>query len=160
MTQTSMHSNTRITPDSGPGPSLEPGAEPRAEFVDVVVQDEYTHDVIVRISDQLYAVFAATCLGAVLSVAIWDHEPTAEELLARRLQEGWQPTPTATREGKVVLGYAACAVGKSVELVRVTYPRHAANRRGRAYLPSRTTTCSGGTERVRLCPSRRPCDWL
>ena len=27
--------------------------------------------------------------------------------------------------------------------------------RGTAYLPGRTTTCSGGTERVRLCPSRR-----
>jgi hypothetical protein len=87
---------------------------PRAEFVNVVVQDEYTHDIIVRISDQRFAVFAATCLGAVLSVALWDHEPTARELLARRLQEGWQPTPTATRDGKVVLGYAACAVGKSV----------------------------------------------
>ena len=33
---------------------------PRAEFVNVVVQDEYTHDVIVRVAERLYAVFDAT----------------------------------------------------------------------------------------------------
>jgi hypothetical protein len=31
--------------------------QPRAEFVDVIVQDEYNHDVIVRMSDLVYAVF-------------------------------------------------------------------------------------------------------
>jgi hypothetical protein len=31
--------------------------EPRAEFVDVVIQDEFHHDVIVRVSDRVYAVF-------------------------------------------------------------------------------------------------------
>lgn len=30
---------------------------PRAEFVDVVVQDEFHHDVTVRVSDRVYAVF-------------------------------------------------------------------------------------------------------
>ncbi len=30
---------------------------PRAEFVDVIVQDEFHHDVIVRISDRVLAVF-------------------------------------------------------------------------------------------------------
>jgi hypothetical protein len=30
---------------------------PRAEFVDVVIQDEYHHDVIVRVTDYVYAVF-------------------------------------------------------------------------------------------------------
>jgi hypothetical protein len=34
--------------------------EPRGEFVNVVVQDEYTHDVIVRVADRTYAVFDAT----------------------------------------------------------------------------------------------------
>jgi hypothetical protein len=43
----------------------------------------------------------------VVAVAIWDHEPDADELLARRLETGWQPTPTATVEGDVVLGFAA-----------------------------------------------------
>jgi DNA-directed RNA polymerase subunit L len=33
---------------------------PRAEFVNVVIQDEYTHDVIVRIAADLYAVFDST----------------------------------------------------------------------------------------------------
>lgn len=31
--------------------------EPRAEFVDVVVQDEYHHDVLVRVADRVHAVF-------------------------------------------------------------------------------------------------------
>jgi hypothetical protein len=30
---------------------------PRAEFLDVVVQDEFNHDVIVRVSDRVFAVF-------------------------------------------------------------------------------------------------------
>jgi hypothetical protein len=31
--------------------------KPRAEFVDVIVQDEFHHDVIVRVTDYVYAVF-------------------------------------------------------------------------------------------------------
>jgi hypothetical protein len=42
-----------------------------------------------------------------MAVAIWDHEPCADELLARRLERGWKPTPTATIDGDVVLGFAA-----------------------------------------------------
>jgi hypothetical protein len=44
-----------------------------------------------------------------MAVAIWDHVPDADELLARRLDAGWQPTTTATRDGEVVLGFAAKA---------------------------------------------------
>ena len=44
-----------------------------------------------------------------MAVAIWDHCPTARELLDARLQAGWTPTPTATQSGDQVLGYAACA---------------------------------------------------
>jgi hypothetical protein len=33
------------------------GREPRAEFIDVIVQDEFNHDVIVRVSNTVYAVF-------------------------------------------------------------------------------------------------------
>jgi hypothetical protein len=36
------------------------GRSPRAEFVDVVVQDEYHHDVIVRIADRVFTVFEAS----------------------------------------------------------------------------------------------------
>jgi hypothetical protein len=45
-----------------------------------------------------------------MAVAIWNRRPTADELLAARLARGWQPTPTATRDGPVVLGHAACVV--------------------------------------------------
>jgi hypothetical protein len=85
---------------------------PRAEFVDVVIQDEYHHDVIVRVTDNLYAVFETSWLGAVMAVAIWEHRPTPNELLDRRLAGGWRPTPTATVEGDVILGYAACSSGR------------------------------------------------
>jgi hypothetical protein len=33
---------------------------PPAEFVQVVVQDEYTHDVVVRVADGLFVVFDTT----------------------------------------------------------------------------------------------------
>jgi hypothetical protein len=44
----------------------------------------------------------------VTAVAVWDHLPTAEELLAARVARGWTPTPTATRDGDKILGFAAC----------------------------------------------------
>jgi hypothetical protein len=44
----------------------------------------------------------------VTAVAVWDHLPSAEELLATRVARGWTPTPTATRDGDKILGYAAC----------------------------------------------------
>jgi hypothetical protein len=44
----------------------------------------------------------------VTAVAVWSHQPTADELLAARVERGWTPTPTATREGAKVLGHAAC----------------------------------------------------
>lgn len=31
--------------------------EPRAELVDVIAQDEYTHDVIVRVTPEVFLVF-------------------------------------------------------------------------------------------------------
>ena len=46
-----------------------------------------------------------------MAVAIWDHRPDADALLARRLARGWIPRPTATRAGPVILGHAACAPG-------------------------------------------------
>jgi hypothetical protein len=45
-----------------------------------------------------------------MAVAIWDHHPSARELLDRRLERGWRPTPTAMRDGEVILGFAACCV--------------------------------------------------
>jgi hypothetical protein len=52
-----------------------------------------------------------------MAVAIFDHQPSAWELLDRRFERGWRPTPTATRDGDVILGYAACRVSNgSVEI--------------------------------------------
>ncbi len=42
-----------------------------------------------------------------MAVAIWGPRPGAEELLQARVARGWRPTATATREGDVILGYAA-----------------------------------------------------
>ena len=41
---------------------------------------------------------------------MWDHEPTAEQLLATRLAQGWKPTPSMLKDGNQVLGYAGCTV--------------------------------------------------
>ncbi|HEY9436360.1 MAG TPA: hypothetical protein VI260_33305 [Blastocatellia bacterium] len=39
---------------------------------------------------------------------MWDHLPSADELLAARIAGGWQPTPSPLRDGERVLGHAAC----------------------------------------------------
>jgi hypothetical protein len=41
---------------------------------------------------------------------VWDHKPTADELLDRRLADGWTPTPSLLKTGPTVLGHAACRV--------------------------------------------------
>ncbi|MEW6732944.1 MAG: hypothetical protein AB1489_16580 [Acidobacteriota bacterium] len=48
-----------------------------------------------------------------MAVAIWNHAPSADELLTRRLAQGWLPQPTATRAGAQILGYAACRLPKA-----------------------------------------------
>jgi hypothetical protein len=45
-----------------------------------------------------------------MAVAIWDHRPSADELLEQRVAAGWRPMTTAMKEGDVVLGHAACLV--------------------------------------------------
>lgn len=46
------------------------------------------------------------------AVAVWNHAPSADELLDARLARGWTPLPTATVDGDVILGHAACRVGE------------------------------------------------
>jgi hypothetical protein len=41
------------------------------------------------------------------AVAAWDHKPSADELLARRVALGWTPTCSLLKEGPRVLGHAA-----------------------------------------------------
>ncbi len=49
---------------------------------------------------------------------MWDHLPTADELLEARLAGGWEPTPTATRNGDVILGHAACVLPRAPKAER------------------------------------------
>lgn len=79
----------------------------REVFADIIAQDEYTHDVIVRFRDEFFLVYDATWLGIVTSVSVWDHQPSADELLDFRLESGWRPTPSAMSDGAKVLGHAA-----------------------------------------------------
>ncbi|WP_161967344.1 hypothetical protein [Fimbriiglobus ruber] len=44
------------------------------------------------------------------AVAVWDHRPTPDELLDARLARGWEATTTATVNGDIILGHAACRV--------------------------------------------------
>jgi hypothetical protein len=46
----------------------------------------------------------------VTAVAVWDHRPTADELLDARVARGWRPVPTELKAGKTILGHAACRV--------------------------------------------------
>jgi hypothetical protein len=39
---------------------------------------------------------------------VWDHRPTADEILDKRLARGWRPTPSELRDGPAVQGFAAC----------------------------------------------------
>ena len=49
-------------------------------------------------------------------VSVWDHKPTPDEVLGKRLQAGWKPTPSRLADGDVVEGYAACVFrGKPAE---------------------------------------------
>jgi hypothetical protein len=47
-----------------------------------------------------------------MAVAIWDHRPSADELLGARLERGWTPTASPLKDGDRVLGHAACVMGR------------------------------------------------
>jgi hypothetical protein len=46
-----------------------------------------------------------------MAVAIWDHAPSADELLEARVARGWAPTASALKDGERILGHAACRFG-------------------------------------------------
>ena len=81
-------------------------------FTDVTVQDELSYDIVLGHDAGRYLVFGTTCLGAITSLAVWDHRPTAQELLEARLAHGWRPTSTATQTGPRILGFAAQCAGQ------------------------------------------------
>jgi hypothetical protein len=43
---------------------------------------------------------------------VWDHRPDADELLCRRIANGWTPTPTGTVDGDVIMGHACTRFGR------------------------------------------------
>jgi hypothetical protein len=49
-------------------------------------------------------------VGALTAVAVWDHRPSADELLQARVARGWRPALTPLQGGAAVLGHAACLV--------------------------------------------------
>lgn len=90
-------------------------AQERAfEICTMVQQDEYTTDLVLRLPDGLVLVYDLSCIGRVRGVAVWEHVPTADELLQARLERGWKPTHSNLNSGEKVLGYAACLEQASV----------------------------------------------
>ena len=57
MTQNSAFEELRAMSSLGEVIRWSTSRQPRAEFVDVIIQDEFNHDVIVRVSSKVYAVF-------------------------------------------------------------------------------------------------------
>ncbi|MCI0464616.1 MAG: hypothetical protein L0Z62_47425 [Gemmataceae bacterium] len=49
------------------------------------------------------------------AVAVWPTKPTPDQLLQRRLEDGWEPTATPLQSGPAFLGHAACLVGQPPE---------------------------------------------
>ena len=78
--------------------------------VEIVTQDEYTHDVGLELAGDCFLVYDTTRLGSVTAAAVWDRRPSAQDMLDARLARGWRPTATALKTGDQVLGYAACIV--------------------------------------------------
>ena len=76
---------------------------------EVVVQDEFTHDVIIPFQD-VYLVFDTTWLGAIAAVAVWKNQPDADKILEFRLKNGWKPTPSLLKNGEKILGHASCMI--------------------------------------------------
>lgn len=83
---------------------LERGAE-----VDVIAQDEYTHDVRLVLRGGT-VVLDSGRIGDPMAVSIWEIRPSPETLLGRRVALGWQPRASPMAEGDEVLGFAACLV--------------------------------------------------
>ena len=83
---------------------LERGAE-----VDVIDQDEYTHDIRMVLRGGT-VVLDSSRVGDPLGVSIWEIRPSAETLLGRRVARGWQPRASPMADGHEVRGFAACLV--------------------------------------------------
>jgi hypothetical protein len=77
--------------------------------VDIIGQDEFEYDFLLQLEPGgRWLAFGVTSLGSLTAVAVWPRKPTADELLACRLEDGWEPAPTLLQSGPAVLGHAAC----------------------------------------------------
>ena len=43
---------------------------------------------------------------------MWDHQPSADELLDARIAAGWTPTATSTVDGELIMGHACTKFGR------------------------------------------------
>ena len=76
--------------------------------VRMVNQDEYHYDFVIPLQEEgRHLVFGITGNGVLTAVTAWDHSPSPDELLDRRLRDGWTPTPTKLQSGPKILGHAA-----------------------------------------------------
>tara|TARA_R110002096_G_scaffold42143_4_gene113610 strand:- start:27675 stop:28046 length:372 start_codon:yes stop_codon:yes gene_type:complete len=75
-------------------------------ILEILVQDERCHDVVMEWELGKHLVFDTTCLGAVTTVSVWDYRPSPEEILQMRVVSGWKPPTTST----VDRGHAPCPV--------------------------------------------------
>jgi hypothetical protein len=48
----------------------------------------------------------------VTAVAVFAFAPSADELLDHRVAQGWEPTPTSTVDGDVIMGHACKRFGR------------------------------------------------
>jgi hypothetical protein len=81
--------------------------------VDIVGQDEFEYDFLLQLgSGATWLAFGVTRLGNLTAVAVWPHKPSADELLARRVKDGWEPATTSLKQRPTVLGHAACLLSR------------------------------------------------
>lgn len=82
--------------------------------IDLFGQDEFEYDFLIQLEPQgRWLVFGVTLLGSLTAVAVWREKPSTQELLQRRLEEGWRPTPSRLITGPAILGHAACLLGQA-----------------------------------------------
>ena len=74
-----------------------------------MVQDEFTHDVIVALPGLGLAGVHGHLTGGVRAVSGWRYRPSAQLRSARRpARLGWAATPTEPPDGELCIRHAAC----------------------------------------------------
>lgn len=79
-------------------------------ILEVLVQDETSHDIVMEWMDGKHLVFDTDCLGGVRNISVWDYRPSPEEILDMRRASGW--------EASVVRGHA----GSTCPMMKLVLP--------------------------------------